>query len=253
MNTVRVRNIEIGAGIPKICVPIVGKTREEILRSAEEIRSTSADLVEWRADWYEDIFDFGKTEKTLSDLRDALGEIPLLFTFRTADEGGEKSIETETYVKLNQKAAESGLTDLVDVEMFRGGEAVRTVLGSAHTHGVKVIMSNHDFCGTPEQEEIILRLRKMQEMGADILKIAVMPGSREDVLTLLSATEKMTRLYAERPVITMSMAGSGVISRICGEVFGSAVTFGAVGKTSAPGQMDAEDLAVVLRLLHGSM
>ena len=73
------------------------------------------------------------------------------------------------------------------------------------------------------------------------------------MLTLLSATEEMTRLYAERPVITMSMAGTGVISRICGEVFGSAVTFGAVGKTSAPGQMDAEDLAVVLRLLHGSM
>ena len=30
MNTVKVRNIEIGAGIPKICVPIVGVTREEI-------------------------------------------------------------------------------------------------------------------------------------------------------------------------------------------------------------------------------
>ena len=34
MNTVKVRNIEIGAGIPKICVPIVGVTREEILAAA---------------------------------------------------------------------------------------------------------------------------------------------------------------------------------------------------------------------------
>ena len=32
MNTVKVRNIEIGAGIPKICVPIVGKTKEEALK-----------------------------------------------------------------------------------------------------------------------------------------------------------------------------------------------------------------------------
>ena len=61
MNTVKVRNIEIGAGIPKICVPIVGVTREEILAAAENIKSTKADVVEWRVDWYEDIFDFTKT------------------------------------------------------------------------------------------------------------------------------------------------------------------------------------------------
>ena len=48
MNTVKVRNIEIGAGIPKICVPIVGVTREEILAAAENIKSTKADVVEWR-------------------------------------------------------------------------------------------------------------------------------------------------------------------------------------------------------------
>ena len=54
MNTVKVRNIEIGAGIPKICVPIVGVTREEILAAAENIKSTKADVVEWRVDWYEE-------------------------------------------------------------------------------------------------------------------------------------------------------------------------------------------------------
>ena len=36
MNTVKVRNVEIGVGIPKICVPIVGVTREEILAAAEK-------------------------------------------------------------------------------------------------------------------------------------------------------------------------------------------------------------------------
>lgn len=74
MNTVKVRNIEIGAGIPKICVPIVGVTREEILAAAETIKSTKADVVEWRVDWYEDIFDFAKTEETMKALREVLGE-----------------------------------------------------------------------------------------------------------------------------------------------------------------------------------
>ena len=253
MNTVKVRNIEIGAGIPKICVPIVGVTREEILAAAENIKSTKADVVEWRVDWYEDIFDFTKTEATMQALREVLGEMPILFTFRTSKEGGEKAIETEAYVELNQNAAKTGLVDLVDVEAFTGDDAVRAVVEIAHENGVKVIASNHDFHKTPEKEEIVSRLRKMQELGADIPKIAVMPQNKKDVLTLLAATEEMVSEYADRPIITMSMSGTGVISRLCGEVFGSALTFGAVGKVSAPGQMGIEDLTTVLGLLHKSL
>lgn len=253
MNTVKVRNIEIGAGIPKICVPIVGVTREEILAAAENIKSTKADVVEWRVDWYEDIFDFAKTEATMQALREVLGEMPILFTFRTSKEGGEKAIETEAYVELNQNAAKTGLVDLVDVEAFTGDDVVKAVVEIAHENGVKVIASNHDFHKTPAKEEIVSRLRKMQELGADIPKIAVMPQNKKDVLTLLAATEEMVSEYADRPIITMSMSGTGVISRLCGEVFGSALTFGAVGKVSAPGQMGIEDLTTVLGLLHKSL
>ena len=63
----------------------------------------------------------------------------------------------------------------------------------------------------------------------------------------------MATNYADRPIITMSMAGTGLISRLCGEVFGSAATFGAVGKVSAPGQMNAEDLNTILTLIHKSL
>ena len=253
MNTVKVRNIEIGAGIPKICVPIVGVTREEILAAAENIKSTKADVVEWRVDWYENIFDFTKTEATMQALREVLGEMPILFTFRTSKEGGEKAIETEAYVELNQNAAKTGLVDLVDVEAFTGDDVVKAVVEIAHENGVKVIASNHDFHKTPAKEEIVSRLRKMQELGADIPKIAVMPQNKKDVLTLLAATEEMVSDYADRPIITMSMSGTGVISRLCGEVFGSALTFGAVEKVSAPGQMEIEDLTTVLGLLHKSL
>lgn len=253
MNTVKVRNIEIGAGIPKICIPIVDVTREEILAAAENIKSTKADVVEWRVDWYEDIFDFTKTEATMQALREVLGEMPILFTFRTSKEGGEKAIETEAYVELNQNAAKTGLVDLVDVEAFTGDDVVKAVVETAHENGVKVIASNHDFHKTPAKEEIVSRLRKMQELGADIPKIAVMPQNKKDVLTLLAATEEMVSEYADRPIITMSMSGTGVISRLCGEVFGSALTFGAVGKVSAPGQMGIEDLTTVLGLLHKSL
>ena len=132
-------------------------------------------------------------------------------------------------------------------------EIVKKIIEGAHAAGVKVVASNHDFFKTPDKDDIVGRLRKMQDLGADIPKIAVMPQNKKDVLTLLAATEEMANEYADRPIITMSMAGTGVISRLAGEVFGSALTFGAAAKASAPGQMGVQDLKQVLTLLHGAL
>lgn len=250
---VEVRGVRIGEGIPKICVPIVGTTRDEILAAAKSFESVKKDVVEWRADWFEGVFDFAQVEAVLKELRQVLGNTPVLFTFRTANEGGEKAIEPAAYAELNKRAAATGLIDLVDVEAFTGDEVVRDIIESAHESGVVVVASNHDFEKTPEKDEIVRRLRKMQELDADIPKIAVMPQSRKDVLTLLSATEEMVSEYADRPIITMSMSATGLISRLCGECFGSALTFGAVGKASAPGQMNASDLSEILNLIHTSL
>ena len=253
MNTVKVRDIEIGAGAPKIIVPIVGKTKDEIIAEAITFDSIPVDVVEWRVDWFEGVFDFAQVKDVLTDLREVLGNTPILMTFRTSKEGGEKAIDDKAYAELNLNAAKSGLVDLIDVEIFTGDAVVREIIDGAHAAGVKVVASNHDFHKTPAKSDIIYRLRKMQDMGADIPKIAVMPQNKRDVLTLLAATEEMVTDYADRPVITMSMAGTGVISRLCGEVFGSSMTFGAAGKASAPGQMGVNDLNTVLGLLHNAL
>ena len=253
MNPVMIRGVAIGEGIPKICVPIVGKTREEIIKAAEEIRTLPVDVVEWRADWYEEVFEANVVLDVLQELRRILGEFPLLFTFRTKKEGGEKEIDEKNYRILNQLVVESGLADLIDVEVFSGDEVVNDLVRTAHENGVKVIGSNHDFEKTPEKEEIIRRLCRMQELDVDLPKIAVMPKKKEDVLTLLAATEEMNRKYADRPIITMSMAGDGIISRLCGEVFGSALTFGAAGQASAPGQIGVKELRQILTILHESV
>lgn len=253
MNPVIIRNITIGEGRPKICVPIVGQTAEEILREAKEFASIPADLAEWRADWYEDVSAPEKALDMARALREALEEIPLLFTFRTAAEGGEKDIDVDSYERLNRSIAESGCVDLIDVEIIGKEDTASRIIKAAHDCGVKVVGSNHDFHQTPSKEEIVERLCRIQRLGADIPKIAVMPQSEQDVLTLLSATLEMSRLYADRPIITMSMAKAGLISRLAGETFGSAVTFGAAFKASAPGQISVKELAQALDIIHGSL
>ena len=55
---VEVRGVKIGEGVPKICVPIVGKTKEEILAAAKSFENVKKDVVEFRVDWFEGVFDF---------------------------------------------------------------------------------------------------------------------------------------------------------------------------------------------------
>lgn len=252
MKTVMMRNVEIGAGKPKVIVPIVEKDAAGVAAKGKELSGCGMDVVEWRVDFYQDVDDVDKVLSTLAALRQGLGEIPILFTFRTKKEGGEREISMEAYTRLNKAVADSGLVDAVDVEIFSGDQVVAENIANIHAAGKVVVGSNHDFHTTPRASDLIYRLRKMQDMGSDIPKIAVMPQSTADVLTLLQATEEMVRCYADRPIITMSMSGLGVISRLCGEVFGSSMTFGAVGQVSAPGQIPVERLQQSLEILHGA-
>ena len=258
MKPLNIRGISFGEGIPKICVPITGTTQKEIETQAARIRETPAQAVEWRADWFYDILDPSgnpNTEavtKILKNLRDILGEIVLLFTFRTAKEGGEKAIRPESYQCLNLAAAKSGFADLIDIELFTEKKLCQTLAEEIHQLGMKVIISNHDFEKTPDCETLVKRLSRMEALGADMAKIAVMPQSSKDVLVLLSAAEEFSRI-GKCPGITMSMAGLGTASRILGEFFHSAMTFGAVGRVSAPGQLDVNELYTILNLLHQNL
>lgn len=253
MKTCKIRNLVLGEGMPKICTPIVEKTEEEIIKSAKKIKRSKIDIVELRADWFDDALNIEKTEKILKKLREIFKEIPILFTFRTAKEGGKKDINKNKYAEMNIKVAQTGLVDAIDIEIFTVEEYIKDIVKEAHKSGVKIVGSNHDFEKTPSREDIINRLKKMQELDVDILKIAFMPKDKKDVKTLISATYEMYTNYANKPIISISMGKIGLISRLMGELYGSSVTFGAVEKTSAPGQINVKDLKKVIEIIHDNM
>lgn len=263
-NTVTIRNITLGCGRPKICLPIVGSTLKEIKAQTEAIMQNPVDIIEWRADLFQYTTDPSSTDEAILTIRRIIGDIPLLYTIRTTNEGGGISLSFEEYSTLVKRAAASPHIDAVDVEILMADKATSpsenlqsnqetvTSLITSLKENAAVIASSHDFAKTPDKEEIIRRLQYMETCGADICKMAVMPRSKEDVLILLSATSE-AREQLSRPIITMSMGKSGLISRLCGEVFGSALTFGCVGQSSAPGQIDATELDKVLEIIHKNM
>lgn len=250
MSTVTVKNVTIGEGIPKICVPIVANTKKEIIEDALDIINSRVDMVEWRVDWFEGALNIEEVKDVLKKLSSILNQIPLLFTLRTIREGGKIDLNPEAYVEINQAVVATGYVDLIDVEVLAWETIAEKMIDSAHAAGVKVIGSSHQFDSTPSQEEMVNRMRKIQDLGADICKIAVMPNDEIDVIKLLEATAIMRQKYAKKPIITMSMAKTGVVSRITGEIFGSSLTFGTVKKASAPGQIDTETLHHLLQDIH---
>ena len=247
---IEVRNLIIGEGIPKICVPIVGESTEQLIDEIKSSKNLEVDLVEWRMDYYKEIQNLNQITQAVDQIREALGDMPLLATFRSKKEGGQRELNIADYIELNKNVIATGKIDLIDVELFTGDNEVKEIVDFAHQHNVKVVMSNHDFNKTPCEEEIVKRLCKMQALNADLPKIAVMPRTPQDVLILLSATNEMNEHYADRPIITMSMAKMGIISRLAGEIFGSALTFGTAKVASAPGQIEADELKKVLNIIH---
>ena len=254
LRTVKIRDVVIGEGRVKTIVPITGTTADEAIAQARVIGgSAQTDVVEFRVDFLDIALDAGKLAALGPKVAAQLNGKPLIVTFRTKAEGGNKTIADADYGALYKTLLKAQFADLIDVEMFRSEAVVRRLVAGAHQVGAFIVMSNHDFSGTPPAAELLARLRRQQELGADVLKLAMMPRDPSDVLELLRATWEMASRYAERPMMTMSMGGTGVVSRLAGEIFGSAMCFGMIGRASAPGQVEVERLAAVLDIVHRSL
>lgn len=250
MKICHVKNITIGEGIPKICVPLVSVTEEELLQEIQEVHQHPVDLIEWRMDLFENVKNHTHVLTILQKLYQIAASIPLLCTFRTTNEGGNTPLTSQEYTDLYRVVLTSGYIDIIDIEVSQGKDVLQSLIPLAKQQQVKVLLSNHDFEKTPAKEEIIQRLYQMQEWQADIAKIAVMPTSKRDVLTVLDATLTMQENYAKIPLVTMSMNQQGIISRLAGETFGSSITFGSLKEVSAPGQIPVTSLANILACLH---
>ncbi len=246
------KNRAIGSGKPLICVPVMEAAEERIISEIASLSKSLADMIEWRADAFAHFGEERAVGEVLKAVKPMVREKLFLYTFRTKGQGGEAEADSGRLKRLHALAAESGCVDLIDVEFFQE-EDPASHIRQLQEAGVKIIASHHDFKETPAPRKMRELLGVMRASGADIVKLAVMPRTEKDVLNLLEVTADFRRGYPDTPVITMSMGRLGGISRLCGEVFGSCVTFGADQKCSAPGQYQMRDLAAVLDIIHKSM
>jgi 3-dehydroquinate dehydratase-1 len=237
-------------GLPLICIPLVARTAEDLQAELAAVLAKSPDVIEWRVDFFADIANASEVVQTARRLRTAAGQTPIIFTCRAANEGGERiPIAEDAVVALYEAVCASGAVDFIDYELSHAAANRTRLREASKTHAVGMIMSYHDFGGTPACDEIVEKLADASRQGADIAKVAVTPKSAGDVLVLLTATS-IAGEQLSVPVITMSMGGIGAISRLGGWIFGSALTFAVGVGSSAPGQIDVDELRTGMDVLR---
>jgi 3-dehydroquinate dehydratase-1 len=245
-----IRGRKLGAATPLICTPLVGKVRENVLAEAVTVAAKKPDIIEWRVDFFGSIVDTAVVLDTGRALREAIRDTPLIFTRRSIKEGGEPiALDDAGVVRLYDTVGASGLVDFVDFEMGNDPEHVREVRDNARSHGIRTILSYHNFADTPTEEFLVQRFLEAERLGADVAKVAVMPRTRIDVLTLLAATARADE-KARIPLISMSMGALGAVTRMIGGVFGSSLSFAVGAASSAPGQIPIADLEIVYDVIR---
>jgi 3-dehydroquinate dehydratase-1 len=172
--------------------------------------------------------------KKLEEIR-KLTNKPILGTIRRKKDGGTwLDQKEEKRLKLFYEVINSGLVDVVDIET---NSAINTlVVEAAKNKGLPVIASYHNKFYTPSDAIFDNVLKARDELGADIAKLAFTAKSMEDVIRLMTWTDK----NYEKMIATMSMGEFAEGFRLYAHVLGSCLTYACIGQAVAPGQVEAD-------------
>jgi 3-dehydroquinate dehydratase I len=202
------------------------------------VAADDADLVELRAD----LFDAPTATGVVTALRRLrTAPRPIVLTVRSGDEGGRAMPAT-----LRADIYRAGIehADAVDVEIA-SVDLVAELVPLARAARKVVVLSAHDFDGTPARDALQALVDRAYVLGADVAKIATVTHALADVHTLL----EVTLASRARGVVTLGMGPLGPLTRVVLPAAGSLLTFAAADRPTAPGQLPLAELAALVRRL----
>ncbi|BDH79620.1 3-dehydroquinase [Methanothermobacter tenebrarum] len=213
-----------------ICAPIMEKNIKEIPKIATEYTQRGADILEIRIDAIKN--------PSKAKIKELAGNIqsPFIATNRSSEEGGLFKGSEKERIELLAAAAEEA--EYVDIELRTKKEELKKIIELP----VKKIISYHNFHETPTLERLSRIVKEEKRIG-HIAKVAVMPNTIKDTLTILELSSK------EDDLIAISMGELGKYTRIITPLFGSPITYATGGKPSAPGQLEIEKTRLILKEL----
>jgi 3-dehydroquinate dehydratase type I len=222
----------------RICVPVVEATVNRA-RGRYQRAARKGLWTEVRLDYL---------EEPTPDLQKLFRSLPgpVIATNRLAAEGGRWNGAEADRLALLAQALDLGVTCL-DVELAADAGFRREVY--ARRGKTRLILSWHDFAGTPDAARLEAVMDEMLAAEADVVKLVALANEPADNLRLLSLIPQA--LAHGRDVIAFCMGPWGKWSRIAAPLLGSFLSFAPFSKhgASAPGQLTVNDLKRVWKIL----
>ncbi|MDR1956546.1 MAG: type I 3-dehydroquinate dehydratase [Treponema sp.] len=229
----------------KICLCLTGKTLAQDIAILEKYRKY-VDVAELRVDCLE------ADERLLIRRFPEKVDIPVILTIRRERDGGQFTGGEGSRISLLSKALAFPDADrrhnfaYVDLEEYLH---VPSLEEAARTFGTRIIRSYHNIEGV--DDNLVARLRSLRHVGDELVKVAVMPQSLEDVVRVFRAA----RETMDMDKILLCIGRFGTPTRILAERMGSQISYTTIKgdpdfHTAAPGQLDPKELAEHYRFRH---
>ncbi len=221
---------------PRICVVITARDTAEAIQRLTEVASQGPDLIEVRFDYMESPGDPGI-------IRDST-DLPLIATNRRSDQGGHLRMSEPDRVDVIFDAVEAGF-DYADLEL--NTPDLDDIGSRVKALGASLVVSHHDFKGTPSTEELRETMSSMVERGADVCKIIGTAQSPRDNLVYLS----LFGSHREGGLVCFGMGRDGILSRVLSPLMGGEFTYASshTGGESAPGQLTLAEMREIYTLM----
>jgi len=135
----------------------------------------------------------------------------------------------------------------LDIELESSPAFREPLIRAARGRGCRVIVSHHDFRGTPGPEELASLVEGCFSAGADLAKIACLVNAPAEAARLLGLLDD------PRMIVPVGMGEPGRITRVAAPLLGAPFTFAspAVGRETAEGQFEASRLKKILSEISG--
>jgi 3-dehydroquinate dehydratase/shikimate dehydrogenase len=225
--------------ITKVCVAIAGATPTEMIEKAASVVK-ELPFLEFRLDYLEKpLLALPRFKQFFADNTVATG----IATCRRSANGGKFAGSLAAELEILTKCADAGF-HLVDLELESAESLKKNDLQRLRDTGIGLLISNHDFNGTRDLDEIF---RRIEAFHPDFIKVVPTAKSLIDNLTLIRFLERMSD---HSNIIGICMGDAGIISRVLGVRAGSAFTFAAatMGEETGPGQIAARTLIETYRI-----
>jgi 3-dehydroquinate dehydratase type I len=185
------------------------------------------------------------TSQQLSKIREA--GLESIVTLRPTWEGGLFGGSEGERCRILSRALKAG-PDYIDIELGMMTDHSMGLRKESRKLGVGIIISHHDWEGTPSENVIACRIDKCTDAGADISKVVVRSGSLKDFITLLDMGSRIGG--NELRYSLMGTGPFGHLSRIFSREIGSEMVYCSIGEPVVEGQISLKDLKTIWK--HGN-